>query len=211
MSEAHFESAERQADAARLGMWAFLVSEVFLFAGLFTLYGAYRAAWPEAFAEGVRHGAKMLGSLNTVILITSSFAVASSLRALQEDRPRVALRWLLGTLALALGFLAVKAVEYHGHVHEGILPGGHGHHFATLSAPAGQAAFFTLYYVMTGLHALHVVAGAAVLGWLAWRLHTGVLDARRAHVLSNGALYWHLVDCVWIVLWPLFYLTGGQA
>ena len=79
------------------------------------------------------------------------------------------------------------------------------------SAPAGQAAFFTLYYVMTGLHALHVVAGAAVLAWLAWRLHTGALDARRAHVLSNGALYWHLVDCVWIVLWPLFYLTGGQA
>lgn len=204
----HFESLEREVTAVRLGMWIFLGSETLLFAGLFGLYATYRVAHPGVFAAAIDHNDKLLGSLNTVVLIGSSYAVAMAHHVLKGGRPDRAVKLIGVTLALAATFLCIKAFEYGHHFDEGIYPGGRGAHFA--GAPAATAIFFTLYFATTGLHAVHVVAGMAVLAWIARRIHQRRVTAEREHVLELGALYWHLVDVVWIFLWPLYYLTGAS-
>jgi cytochrome c oxidase subunit 3 len=188
-------------------MWVFLGSELLLFAGLFGLYTAYRAQYPADFASGVHHNELAIGTTNTVVLIVSSFTVAWSIHALRRDRRGVAIGALLVTMALGLLFLILKGVEYAHHFRDGVLPG---HHYAYAELPGhGARLFFTLYYFMTGLHALHMVGGLAVILWLTsrvWRRRT----TRYAHTeLEMGALYWHLVDSIWIFLWPLFYLATG--
>lgn len=199
--EAHFESLERQAEAARFGMWVFLASEVLLFGGLFTLYSAYRSEWHRAFAEGVAENNSILGTSNTVLLLLGSYLVAVSVNRLHRGATRAAV-WLLATAVLVgFGFLAIKLTEYRAHFAHGIYPGGHGGYFE--AAPAGSPVFFTLYFLMTGLHAVHVIVGLFVLSWCAYRIVVGRLSV---HGLEVGALYWHLVDCIWIFLWPLFYL-----
>ncbi len=199
--EEHFESIERQAGAARLGMWVFLSSEILLFGGLITTYVGYRTRWHDAFVAGVRDNTTYLGSLNTVVLITSSFLVALAVERLERGRNRGSVRLLLATVGLGLLFLGIKAVEYGIHFADGIFPGGRGAHFQ--SAPMGQQAFYTLYFASTGLHAVHVAIGVCVLGWCAQRIHRRRLAP---HALEVSALYWHLVDIVWIFLWPLYYL-----
>ncbi len=202
---AHFESLARQQTAARFAMWVFLASELLLFAGLFFLYMCYRLYWPAAFASGVGHNHALLGTVNTIVLITASITVAMGLRKLQHGAPRAAFRLVATTVLLAGLFLVVKLTEYGVHIDEGILPGGRGRYFAEGALP-GEAAFFTLYWLTTGLHAIHVTVGAGVLLVMAWRIRRGTL---RAAQLELGALYWHLVDAIWIFLWPLYYLTGG--
>lgn len=199
--EEHFESLERQAEAATLGMWVFLASEILLFGGLIATYATYRTRWHEAFVTGVRENTTYLGSLNTVILITSSFLVAMALDRLRKARARSAVWLVAGTVLLGLVFLVIKGTEYGIHFSEGIYPGGKGFHFVT--APMGEQAFYTLYFAATGLHAIHVTVGSCVLTWCGWHIHKRRLAP---HVLEIGALYWHLVDIVWIFLWPLFYL-----
>jgi cytochrome c oxidase subunit 3 len=205
---AHFESLERQQLAARFAMWVFLASELLLFAGLFFLYTIYRAYWPEAFAHGVAHNPVLMGTSNTIVLITASITVAMGLHKLQHGEPKPAFRLVGVTILLALVFLVIKFAEYGIHIREGILPGGQGHYFAE-GALRGEAVFFTLYWVTTGLHAIHVTVGAAILLVLALRIRKGRLTAAAPHSLEIGALYWHLVDAIWIFLWPLYYLTGG--
>jgi cytochrome c oxidase subunit 3 len=202
-----FEDMAKQAHAARFGMWVFLGSELLLFAGLFGLYAAYRAEYPADFAQGVHHNELAIGTTNTVVLIVSSFTVAWSIHALRRDRRRVAIGALLVTMVLGLVFLILKGVEYAHHFRDGVFPGLH---YAYAELPGhGAQLFFTLYYFMTGLHGLHMVGGLAVMLWLTsrvWRRKT----TRQAHTeLEMGALYWHLVDSIWIFLWPLFYLTTG--
>jgi cytochrome c oxidase subunit 3 len=199
-----FEDLDKQAHAARLGMWVFLSSELLLFAGLFTLYAAYRVMYPDAFAAAVGHNNLAIGTTNTVILITSSFLVAAALQAVRVAKPRWA-AWLLFTsIGCGIVFLVLKGVEYAQHFHEGIYPGTH-YHYAELPG-RGANLFFTLYYYLTGLHALHVCIGIGLLAWLgvgAWRRVYS--SANLVHV-EVGALYWHLVDVVWIFLWPMLYL-----
>lgn len=206
--EAHFESLERQAHAAHLGMWIFLGSETLLFAALFGLYASYRAVFPEAVAFGVSHNGQALGSVNTLLLLTSSFTVAASTRALARGRRGATLALLALTLFLAAGFLVVKGIEYAAHYAEGIYADGTGAFFDE-HALRGLPIFYLLYYAMTGLHAVHVVVGMGILSYLAWRVARGTVDPPRDHPLHLGALYWHLVDVIWIFLWPLFYLTRG--
>ncbi len=201
----YFESLERQAHAAHLGMWVFLASEALLFAGLFALYAAYRVEHPAAFAAGVEGNARVLGSLNTLVLLTSSFTVAL---AVQQSRSGHAGRCaaLLATTLLAGGaFLVIKATEYRLHFHEGVFPGGFG---SDVAPRQGLVVFHTLYFVMTGLHAIHVVVGMAVLLVTAIRVVGGRVRPPADHPVALAALYWHLVDVIWIFLWPLFYLTG---
>lgn len=199
--EDHFESLERQAEAARFGMWVFLASEVLLFGGLFTLYGAYRAEWHHAFAYGVAENNAILGTSNTILLLFGSYLVAVAVNRLHQGARRAATGLVLAAVVVGIGFLVIKVTEYREHFVHGIFPGGHGSYFA--SAPAGSPVFFTLYFLMTGLHAVHVIVGLFVLAWCAYRIETGRLSV---HGLEVGALYWHLVDCIWIFLWPLFYL-----
>jgi cytochrome c oxidase subunit III len=191
--------------ALHLGMWVFLGSETLLFAGLFGLYAAYRYAYTAEFAAGVAHNNALIGTVNTVVLIVSSFFVAWAIHANRHARRRTAMFSLLAAMGLGATFLVLKFIEYGQHLHEGIAPG---RYYASVELPGqGSRTFFTLYYAMTALHGLHVIAGLVILGWLAtrvWRRRT--VPERRAE-LELGGLYWHLIDIVWIFLWPLLYLT----
>jgi cytochrome c oxidase subunit 3 len=204
----HFESIEQQSHAAHLGMWVFLASEALLFAGLFALYGVYRFQEPSGFEIGLAHAEKTIGSVNTAILLTSSYAVASAVLALRAQRRGRAIVLLVATMGLGGAFIALKLYVYSLHFHEGIYPGGHGAFFARFADP-GAAAFWSLYYVMTGLHVIHVTAGLTVLAWMTWKVARGSVAPPHDHPLSLAAMYWHLVDIIWIFLWPLFYLTGN--
>lgn len=204
--EPHFESLDRQIHAVRLGMWIFLGSEVLLFGGLFALYTAYRSAYTADFHRALLHNEVLIGTANTVILIVSSFTVAWAIHALRAGRRRTCLTSLAATIALGATFLALKAVEYTDHIADGITPGP-GYSFAELPGH-GARLFFTLYYFATGLHALHMIGGIALMAFLAIRVQRGRTTPEYHAELEMGGLYWHLVDCIWIFLWPLFYLTG---
>jgi cytochrome c oxidase subunit 3 len=206
----HFEDFGRQAHAARLGMWVFLSSEVLFFAGLFALYGTYRVEHPEGFGEGVLHNTLALGTTNTGVLLLSSYTIALAVHQLRRGHERAAAWLTAGTIALGLCFLEIKTTEYLEHFHEGIYPGGAGDFFTTHATP-GIAMFFTLYFCMTGLHAIHVIAGMSVLGLLLWKMRRGEVNRAASHPLAIGAIYWHLVDAIWIFLWPLFYLVPGSV
>jgi cytochrome c oxidase subunit 3 len=203
----HFESLEQQAHAAHLGMWIFLASEALLFAGLFALYVVYRFQHPHGFDIGVQHAEKTIGSVNTAILLTSSYAVASAVLSLRSSKRGRTVALLMATIGLGLSFIALKLYEYSLHFDEGIYPGAKGLFFDKFPAP-GVGPFWTLYYVMTGLHVIHVTAGLSVLAWVTWKVARGKLMPPHDHPLSLAAMYWHLVDIIWIFLWPLFYLTG---
>jgi cytochrome c oxidase subunit 3 len=187
---------ERERHGFALAVWLVIASEALLFAGLFALYAAYRAEYPAEFRAGVAENVTWIGGLNTMVLLTSSFAMALAIVAIRDRRrPKAAL-----AIVLALGsiFLILKAVEWTGHVQHGIVPGAAG------SLPLrGHALFFTLYYFMTGLHAAHVIAGLGLVAWIFARV-------RRRHPTTVAAelvgVYWHFVDLIWVFLWPLFYL-----
>ncbi len=206
LPEVQFESLAKQQHAVRFGMWIFLGSELLLFAGLFGLYVAYRMQYPVAFAEGVHHNALAIGTINTVVLIVSSFTVAWSIHALRHGRSKTTRLMLLITMVLGSLFLVFKGIEYADHFGEGIFPGQY-YAFEEMPAYGGQL-FFTLYYFATGLHALHMIGGLTVMLWLLIRVRRGKTTKAHHTELELGALYWHLVDGIWIFLWPLFYLTG---
>jgi cytochrome c oxidase subunit 3 len=199
-----FSGYARQEHTLRFGMWTFLASELMLFAGLFALYASYRAMFPADFVAAIRHNTIAFGTANTYILLTSSLTAALSVRAARRSDRRGIVVFLSLTIVQGLAFLAVKLIEYGRHVHEGALPGGF-YRWAELPT-FGANRFYTLYWVMTGLHALHVTAGLIVLGWMSMRAARGAYSARHHTTLEMGTLYWHLVDVVWIFLWPLLYL-----
>jgi cytochrome c oxidase subunit 3 len=200
----HFSSLARQNEAMRLGMWLFLATEILLFAGLFCGYAVYRFEFPEAFKECSRHLELTAGTVNTVVLITSSLTVALAIHYARSNRPKAAAICLVLTLVFALAFLGIKGIEYRAHFHEKSLPGKY-YAFEEVKIP-GAAMFFSLYFLMTGLHGLHVVVGMSVLGWILWRTLQGRYNERYYTGLELGGLYWHLVDLVWIFLYPLLYL-----
>jgi cytochrome c oxidase subunit 3 len=187
----------------RAAMWVFIASETLLFAGLFALYAAYRAEYPDAFREGVRHDIGWMGACNTLVLVISSFFVALAIALTRAGRRRDTL-WSLGAvIALGFVFLALKLGEWAVHLSDGLAPG---HAFSSDELPAGGALFFTLYFAMTGLHALHLCVGLCVIGWLFVLVQRDKISRERHLVLELGGLYWHFVDVVWLFLWPCFYL-----
>ena len=192
----------RQQEATVFGLWAFLASEVLLFGGLFLVYTVYRWTSGPAFSEAAQHTDWQLGTINTVALLTSSLSIAVSGRALERGMRRVAAAGIWITLAFGLIFLVVKAIEYRKDFEENLFPGP----VFALAAPAGRI-FFGLYWTMTALHALHVTIGLAFIARLAWMAHAGVLE-RRPNSMEATSLYWHLVDAIWVVLFPCLYLVG---
>ena len=197
-----FEDLEQERAARRLGMWVFLATEVLFFGGLFTGYAVYRAGHPAAFAEASRRLDVLLGALNTSVLLTSSFTMATAVRLAREGSGRRARAWLALTAALGAAFLAVKGFEYAEKFRERLVPGAsfgvEGPH-----APA-ERIFFSFYFVMTGLHALHMLVGLGVVAAVARRL-------RDDGPVELAGLYWHFVDVVWIYLFPLLYLVSRHA
>lgn len=187
---------------AKLGMWLFLFTELLLFGGLFLLYAVYFKRYSQEFAAAGRQLDWTLGTANTVILLTSSLCAAMAVTAVQRDELRKAVGLIGGTLICAAGFMAIKYFEWSHKIGHGIYPGS-----GRLKAgPAGESVFFSLYYMTTGIHGLHVLIGGALLAWIATRIKGGRVHAGDYVLLENGALYWHLVDLIWIFIFPLYYL-----
>ena len=200
----HYQSLAQQTHAARLGMWVFLGSEALLFAALFTGLTVYRTLNGSVFALASQHLSVAFGTANTFVLITSSFTVVLSLHFLQAGRKGLSLFFLVFTIALACAFLTIKAFEWLHDFSEGIFPGPY-YAQKELQLP-GAAMFYTFSYLMTGLHGLHVVAGMGVLAWCTGLVARGDCHAGYETPLELGAMYWHLVDIIWIFLYPLLYL-----
>lgn len=213
----HFPDAPSERRAAQLGMWLFLANEMLLFGGLFCAFTVYRYLYTDTFRYlAAVHLDWKLGTLNTVVLLVSSFTVAAGVH-FAEARKSKRVGWaLIASIALAAVFLAIKYVEYSHKLHEGLLPGRLFSFDLTHLEPVrgvdlvkvgpGAPMFFVLYFFITGLHGLHVVIGIAVLGWLAFRAFRGEFARRNATPVELGAMYWHLVDLVWIFVYPLLYL-----
>ncbi|ABS25061.1 cytochrome c oxidase subunit 3 family protein [Anaeromyxobacter sp. Fw109-5] len=200
----HFESLDKQTHAARLGMWLFLATEVLLFTALFAGYGVYRFLYADAFRVASRGLATWIGVVNTIVLVTSSFTVAMGLdRQTRGDGRGTRLLFAVSFL-LAVVFLGFKAVEYSHHFHAGELPG----RFYTSEHAQGPGGpiFYALYFLITGLHAIHVVIGMTVLAIIGWRAGSGAYTAEYHVPVELAGLYWHLVDLIWIFVFPLIYL-----
>jgi cytochrome c oxidase subunit 3 len=208
----HFEDLEQQHEAASLGMWAFLVTEVMFFGGLFGGYAVYRHMFPEAFAAGSRELDVVLGGWNTAILIGSSLTMALAVHAAGKGARRATAGWLWATILLGSAFLGIKALEYAGKWEHHLVPGPH-FLFEGPHATGGghEQIFFAFYFAMTGLHAFHMVIGIALLAWLSTRALRGHFTAEHHTWVELLGLYWHFVDLVWIFLFPLLYLIGRHA
>jgi len=201
----HFDDLKQQKEATTLGMWAFLVTEILFFGGLFAGYAEYRNRFPEAFAAGSHHLDIVLGTINTAVLIASSLTMAMGVHAAQLGKRKKITVFLLLTVVLGLVFLAIKAVEYTHKYHEGLIPGPG---FGLQGADRQQMIFFAFYFLMTGMHALHMVIGVVLvtlIAWLAWRRR---YSPEYYGPVEVTGLYWHFVDIVWIFLFPLLYLIG---
>jgi cytochrome c oxidase subunit III len=200
----HFPNLAQQEHAARLGMWLFLATELLLFGGLFTVYSVYRFLYAETFAEASRHLNLTMGTLNTVVLITSSLTAALGHHFAHQGKGRAAAFVLALTLVMALGFLVIKGYEWREDFHEGLLPG---RYFSnTELRGVGGPMFFVVYFLLTGLHAIHVIIGMITLSVLAVLCLRGRFDHGYYTPVELGVMYWHLVDLVWIFLYPLLYL-----
>lgn len=201
-----FESLEQQGEAATLGMWVFLVTEILFFGGLFLTYLVYRNWYPGAFAAASHEMVVWAGTLNTAVLITSSLTMALAVRAAQLGDRRSLIWLLVLTMALGCVFLGVKAFEYRTEFIEHHVPGA-GFQFHEPYVRQAQI-FFSLYFLMTGLHALHMIVGLGVMAVMLSLSIRGHVTRVHAIRIEVSGLYWHFVDIVWIFLFPLLYLVG---
>jgi cytochrome c oxidase subunit 3 len=202
----HFSTLDQQRDSAKFGLWIFLVTEILLFGGLFVAYAVYRAWNPDMFHNAHKALDLTLGTINTVILISSSLTIALAIRSIQLNKPKISFYLLLSTIALALAFLVIKYFEYKNKIHLGKLHGK----FYTYKGIEGNNPhiFFTIYFTMTGLHALHIIGGMSVIGWVAYKMSKNQFSSEYYTPVELAGLYWHFVDLVWIYLFPLLYLIG---
>ncbi len=191
-------------EGAKLGMWIFLFTEILLFGGLFLLYSVYRSLYTPDFHTGGQHLNAVIGVANTFVLLTSSLTVALAVSAIQKGERRTVLICLGTTIAFGFLFLVNKYIEWSAEIREGIYPGGP----ALAKFPPGEKIFYGLYYCMTGLHGLHVVAGLIVLSITLAKVWRNRVTSSDFTFLENSALYWHLVDIIWIFLLPLLYLAA---
>ncbi len=222
----HFDTMAQQREAATLGMWVFLLTEVLFFGGLFIAYTLYRMWYYEAFALASKSIEIVPGLINTVVLIGSSLTMALAVRAAQTNQRKATVNWLIGTIVLGSVFLGIKVDEYElkfEHLH---VPGAHFdffHHSDEIGVPLDPPAsgltmtrddlqrttqiFFSLYFTMTGLHALHMIVGIGLMLVITWMAHKGRFDSSYYAPVEMAGLYWHFVDLVWIYLFPLLYLV----
>ena len=187
---------------AKLGMWIFIFTEILLFGGLFLVYAIMRNKYSVEFHQAAHHLNAFIGSINTVVLLVSSATVAMSITAVQKGDRKTALLLLFTTLICAAVFMVNKYFEWGHKIHIGLYPGSD----LMLTLSHGQVMFFSLYYFMTGLHMFHLVVGGIILTIVMVKVSTGAINNGRYVLLENGGLYWHLVDLIWIFLFPLLYL-----
>jgi cytochrome c oxidase subunit 3 len=201
-----FEDADQQKEAASLGMWAFLVTEIMFFGGVFGAYAVCKSMFPEAFMAASNRLDVILGAVNTAVLICSSLTMALAVRSAQLDKQKQLLIFLILTIILGSTFLGIKAVEYSHKFHEHLFPGASFH----FDEPIGKQAqiFFVIYFTMTGLHALHMIIGIGLMLFILFRAKKGMYNSESYSTVDVAGLYWHFVDIVWIYLFPLLYLIG---
>ena len=210
----HFDTPLQQFDSAKLGMWLFLGQELLFFSGLFCAYAVFRMNYPTAFADGSAQLDKIMGAVNTVVLLFSSLTAALAVRSAQLGEKSKVNGYLAATILCAFGFLIIKYFEYMAKVDHGLLPGIHWHpHAEHLHLHEGHTAlaanthiFFGIYFLLTGLHGIHVAIGIGVLGWIMFKNNRGDFSKEYWTPVDLVALYWHLVDLIWIYLFPLLYL-----
>ena len=197
-----FDTLEQQRDAARLGLWLFLATEFLFFGGLFMAFAVYHLVYPVGFAAAGKETNLLCGSLNAAILLTSGLTMALGVQALQTGSSKSSVSWMLATFLLGAAFLGVKGMEYADDIHKHLVPGGH---FAFPNQPGGQI-YFWLYWIMTGLHALHLVIGLGLLAVMGWLTRRGRYSAGRNMPVVLTGVYWGFVDVIWLFLYPLLYL-----
>jgi cytochrome c oxidase subunit 3 len=221
----HFETPEQQFEAGKFGMWVFLVTEVLFFSGLFCAYTYYRGSHPEMFIDAHFFLSTKMGAINTVVLILSSFTMATAVRNAQMENRKWLIRNLVITLVCAFGFLVIKAFEYSHKLHIGLKWGSsyspnadalkeYNEAMVTAGRPVVDNIsqlpdlhqFFSIYYCMTGLHGIHVVLGIVAISLLLRRAIRGDFNRYYFTAVDGVGLYWHLVDLIWIFLFPLMYL-----
>ena len=203
----HFDDMGQQAEASTLGMWVFLVTEIMFFGGLFMAYLVYRHASPMGFQEASHHLNLYWGAANTVILIVSSLTMALAVRAAQTSQPaKTQVFWLVSTMILGAAFLGIKAIEYTDKFTHHTVPGPFFQWDGLYPKPAEQ--FYSLYFAMTGLHALHMVIGLGIMAVITYMARRKTFDSEYYTPVEVAGLYWHFVDIVWIFLFPLLYLIG---
>ena len=202
----HFATFEQQMDASKIGMWLFLATEILLFGGLFVGFGLMQSRHPEAFVAAHHHLDKNLGFLNTVVLLVSSFTMVMAVHYAKMEQRAKTKMYLLFTLVCAAIFLCVKYFEYSHKFHEGLLPG----HFYSHKGDTvpDQFIFFSFYFMMTGLHGFHILGGMIAITWVYLKTARGQFNRQYYTPVDLVGLYWHLVDLIWIYLFPLLYLIS---
>jgi cytochrome c oxidase subunit 3 len=200
----HFVDSDQQFESSKLGMWIFLVTEILFFGGLFAAYIVYRAWYPELYLEASTQLNAFWGTVNTAVLIGSSLTVAMAIRSAQMNQIKGLIINLYITIGLALTFMVIKYFEYAEKLEKGIAPGK----YYTYGGLEHEKAniFFSIYYMMTGLHGLHVVIGIGLMIWLVIKAKKKVFHSGYYTPVEITGLYWHLVDVIWIFLFPLLYL-----
>ena len=213
----HFASMDQQQNAVSLGMWLFLATEIMFFGGMFCAYLIYRNAYFNEFAAGSLSIDIYLGTINTAVLICSSLTVALSVRAAQMGKRMLLVGLLIVTILLGLVFLGIKGKEWYAKYEEHHVPGASfdasdiQQHYPQLPIdPSHEQIFFSLYFAMTGLHALHMVIGVGIFLWLLYTAWEGRYGPKYYAPIEIGGLYWHFVDIVWIYLFPLLYLIDRK-
>lgn len=199
----HIEE-HRDDEASKLGMWLFIFTELLLFGGLFLVYSIYRAQYPVNFHEGSLELSVTIGAINTIVLLFSSMTIAMALTAIQKNNKKLALIMIVVTLLCAGIFLVNKYFEWDAKFHHGLYPGSE----LMALLERGHLLYFSLYFFMTGLHAFHIIVGMILLIIAYFKVKNGSIQHHKYVFLENGALYWHLVDLIWIFLFPLMYLIS---
>ena len=205
----HFDTLDQQHSANVLGMWVFLATEVLLFGGLFLAYFVYRTVYHDAFVEGSHHHNIVLGATNTAILIVSSLMMALAVRSAQTNNRRALVLFLALTMVFGLTFLGIKAVEYKEAFDTHQVPGALFQYEGERPELARQVEMFSLlYFAMTGTHAIHMLIGLSIVGFILYRSWRGKYNAAYYTPVELGGLYWHFIDIIWVFLFPLLYLYG---
>ncbi|MCF8303054.1 MAG: cytochrome c oxidase subunit 3 family protein [Bacteroidales bacterium] len=202
--EQHTQHVDEHYDhiGSKMGMWLFIFTELILFGGLFIVYSVYRFMHPTAFHLAAEELDVAIGTINTVILLISSATIAMSITAMQQRKKKLCLGFMFATIFLGLVFLVNKYFEWKVKFEHGHYPGSDTLH----ELGHGDTLFYGLYFFMTGLHALHIVVGLIIIGFVVRYVINDKVNPERFALLENGGLYWHLVDVIWIFLFPLFYL-----
>ncbi len=202
----HYESPDHQFFAAKEGIWLFMVTEILMFGGLFVAYFIFHSLYPEVFKRGSETLDWRLGSLNTIVLIASSFTMAWAINLIQRNKQAQATWALLITILCGVGFMVIKSIEYSAKFHHGYLP--------PLFFPqeaiefAHQPLYYGFYFCMTGLHGIHVMMGMALIFWVMIKNIRGEFDSTYYTPVEGVGIFWHIVDLIWIFLFPLLYLVG---